>query len=176
MVLYDRAGERAFLDLGARFLRFCNCTEIHIPHGDWDGGAEPHGIIVAHPQIPPRDPEREVGDGLESRDQKLGIPLGAQRSEANELRIAFDRGQHLAKAWRVADAIEITGHARKIWRADAHEGREFEAGDRECRRGAFTLGTDQIGGNLGARDLRWMRSAGFHAPLQQRSSAAIWRS
>jgi hypothetical protein len=33
------------------------------------------------------------------------------------------------------------------------------------------LGTDQVGGNLGARDLRRMRSTGLHPPLQQRGQA-----
>jgi hypothetical protein len=79
--------------------------------------------------------------------------------------------KHLAKARRVADAIQITDHMRKVRGAAAHEGRELEPGDRQRGCGAFTLGTDQIGGNLGARDLGRMRRAGLDAALQQRGQA-----
>jgi hypothetical protein len=114
----------------------------------------------------PGDADLEIGYGLQSRDEKLGIALGAERREANELRIAFDRSQHLAKARRIADAIQITDHVRKVRGAGAHECCQLKASDRERRCRAFALGADQIGGNLGAGDLGRMRRAGLHPALQ----------
>ena len=148
--------------------RFWSQTGIGIGALELHGIVAPCALFGRLPDVLPAQLDLQVRDRLEPRGQQLRVLLRADRRPADQLRIAVEAAQHRLERRRPADPAQVADHIRKIHGIGAHEDRKLAPGDGERGARAFAFRAHEIGGELGARDLRRRGGAGIDPPLQQR--------